>query len=163
MSPNKELPHVLVLPEDDANRQLARGFHLQIDSTRQRQMQILQPANGWSNVMEVFLSDHVPEMDRYPTRAMVLVIDYDEDEKRLDRCRDRVPNHLAERVFILGSFDEPEKLTNELGAYEIIGAGMAKDCREGTDTTWGHNHLRHNAGELERLRAHLYAILFASQ
>jgi hypothetical protein len=28
MSVNKYLPHVLVLPEDDANRQLANGFHV---------------------------------------------------------------------------------------------------------------------------------------
>ena len=28
MSVNKYLPHVLVLPEDDANRQLANGFLL---------------------------------------------------------------------------------------------------------------------------------------
>lgn len=28
MSVNKERPHVLILPEDDANRQLANGFQL---------------------------------------------------------------------------------------------------------------------------------------
>jgi hypothetical protein len=28
MSVNKYLPHVLVLPEDDANRQMANGFFL---------------------------------------------------------------------------------------------------------------------------------------
>jgi len=31
MSVNGHLPHVLVLPEDDANRQLANGFVLDLD------------------------------------------------------------------------------------------------------------------------------------
>jgi len=39
---------------------------------------------------------------------------------------------------------------------------MAKDCREDTDTTWGHPLLRHNTGELDRLREHVRPILFAS-
>ncbi len=45
MSVNKYLPHVFVLPEDDANRQLASGFHLQVPWDRQRQMQVL--SSGW--------------------------------------------------------------------------------------------------------------------
>jgi hypothetical protein len=39
---------------------------------------------------------------------------------------------------------------------------MAKDCREGTDTIWRHDLLRHNAGELDRLAAHVRPILFPS-
>ncbi len=42
MSVNRHLPHVFVLPEDGANRQLAKGFHLEVDWTRQRQMQVLE-------------------------------------------------------------------------------------------------------------------------
>lgn len=39
---NKYLPHVFVLPEDDANVQLANEFHLQVNQLRQ--MQVLEPA-----------------------------------------------------------------------------------------------------------------------
>ncbi len=35
---NKYLPHVFVLPEDDANRQLANEFHVQINGLRQMQL-----------------------------------------------------------------------------------------------------------------------------
>lgn len=42
MSVNKHLPHVFVLPEDDANRQLANGFYL-AESLDVRRMQVLQP------------------------------------------------------------------------------------------------------------------------
>ena len=44
MSVNRHKPHLLVLPEDDANRQLARGFELELST---RQFQVLQPAGGW--------------------------------------------------------------------------------------------------------------------
>jgi hypothetical protein len=37
---------------------------------------------------------------------------------------------------------------------------LAKDCREGTDTTWWHALLQHNASELDRLRACVRPILF---
>ena len=66
MSVNKRVPHVLVLPEDDANRQLANGFQLDplLDP---RRMQILEEAGGWQEVLNRFTEDHVPEMDRYTT------------------------------------------------------------------------------------------------
>jgi hypothetical protein len=38
MSVNKYLPHVLVLPEDDANRQLATGFEIEVKHTRRIQV-----------------------------------------------------------------------------------------------------------------------------
>ena len=63
-------------------------------------------------------------------------------------------------MFILSVLTEPEELKGSLGSYETIGTAMAKDCREGTDTTWGHALLRHNAGELVRLRERVRPILF---
>jgi hypothetical protein len=50
MSVDKYSPHVLVLPEDDANRQLANGFHLNTDWNRSRQMQVLAAAGGRTKV-----------------------------------------------------------------------------------------------------------------
>jgi hypothetical protein len=63
-------------------------------------------------------------------------------------------------VFILGTLTEPEALKRDLGSYETIGLALAQDCRDETDTTWGHDLLRHNAGELERLRETVRPILF---
>jgi len=48
-----------------------------------------------------------------------------------------------------------------LGSYETIGRALAEDCREGTDTTWEHGLLRHNSGEIGRLRERVRPILFA--
>jgi hypothetical protein len=42
---NKYQPHVIVLPEDDANRQIGNGF-LQVPSLQARRIQILPEAGG---------------------------------------------------------------------------------------------------------------------
>jgi len=163
MSVNKNLPHILVLPEDKADSQLANGFHLEIDLTRQRQMQVLPVAGGWIEVLERFKVDHVIEMERYPKRFMVLLIDFDGREDRLDKAKEVVPNDLKERVFVLGVRSEPEGLRKAgLGSPETVGKALAKECREETDATWGHDLLRHNASELDRLRKDVRPILFQS-
>jgi hypothetical protein len=162
MSCNKYVPHVLVLPEDRANSELVNGF-LKDQAIPTRSIDVLEEAGGWNEVVNRFLSDHVREMERTPTRSMVLLIDFDGDANRLSHIKARIPAHLRERVYILGALDEPEDLKGaDLGSYEEIGMAMAEDCREETARTWGHPLLRHNAGELERLREHVRPILFPS-
>jgi hypothetical protein len=160
MSVNRELPHVFVLPEDDANVRLANEFHKQLDINRLRQMQVLPVAGGWNEVVKVFESTHVAEMNRWPNRFMILLIDFDDREDRAGHVKNAIPKHLADRVFVLGVLTEPENLKAELGSYDKIGSDLAADCREGTDTTWGHRLLRHNAGELGGLRERVRPFLF---
>jgi hypothetical protein len=155
----KYRPHVLVLPEDRANRQLANAFRRD-QSVVTRRIQVLPEVGGWKKVLDCFRSDHVSGMENHGERLMVLLIDFDERQDRLDIAKGAIPDHLAERVFILGAWSEPEDLKPVLGPYETIGRAMAKDCREDTNTTWGHDLLRHNAGELDRLREHVRPILF---
>ena len=157
MGVNKHQPHVFVLPEDDANRQVATGFVLDLT----RQIQVLPVAGGWMQVLERFLSDHALDMKRNLNRCMVLLMNFDGQERRLDNAKDQIPEGLKERVFILGAWSEPENLRKAgLGSYEQIGLALARDCREGTDTTWRHELLKHNAGELARLRDQVRPILF---
>jgi hypothetical protein len=162
MRANREKPHVFVLSEDDANLQVANGFHLQVGGNQYRQMQVLPVAGGWRNVLSLFKSDHVAEMYRFPQRFMVLLFDFDNHiEDRLQLAKTEfIPDDLADRVFILGALTEPEDLKPYLGSYETIGAKLAEDCREEADTTWGHSLLQHNASELNRLREHVRTILF---
>jgi hypothetical protein len=157
---NKHRPHVFVLPEDDANRQLAIGFALEVSARFSRQVFVLPVAGGWTQVLERFLSDEVVDMEGSPDRYMVLLIDFDRNEERLSHVYSRIPEHLRDRVFILGVWSEPEELKKALGSCEGIGAAMARDCREETNTTWDHALLRHNAGELARLRPCVRPILF---
>ena len=158
MSVNRHQPHVIVLPEDDANRQLANGFHLEL--TFQWRMQVLPVAGGWRNVLDIFKSEHVAKMNVYSDRLMVLLIDFDGQEDRLHQAKAAIPSNLNERVFILGAWSEPETLRQYLGSFETIGSAMAKDCREETDVTWRHGLLKHNTGELDRLRQRVRPILF---
>ncbi len=156
---NKMVPHVLVLPEDDANRQLANGFQLDL-LLDTRRMQVLEEAGGWLEALNRFKEDHVPEMERNANRFMVLLIDFDKRENRLQDFIAQIPGPLKERVFVLGIWSEPEELRQSLGSYEKIGLAMARDCRDNTDATWAHDLLKHNAGELQRLRQHVRPILF---
>jgi hypothetical protein len=160
VSVNKFRPHVFILPEDDANRELALGFLLQVDRLRQVQVQVLRVAGGWKEVLKRFQSEHVIEMERWPERSMVLLIDFDGKLGRLRTARKAIPGHLADRVFVLGAKSKPEDLRAALGPYETIGQAMADDCRNTTDMTWGHRLLQHNARELERLRERVCAIWF---
>jgi hypothetical protein len=160
MSPNRFKPHVLVLPEDDANRELVVGFLLDYSLSRQT-IDFLEVAGGWIKVLDRFESYEVPGMRKYPERFMVLLFDFDDDVNRLGIAKARIPEDLAERVFILGSLRDPESLRRAgLGNPEEIGLALAKDCRERTEEVWSHTLLRHNAGELARLRDQVRPILF---
>ena len=158
---NRHQPHVYVLPEDDANRQLANGFLLGLDPSVLRRIQVLEEAGGWHEVLDRFVSDHVTGLDRFANRFIILLIDFDGNADRLDIAKNRIPERLAERTFVLGALGEPEDLKRAgLGSYEKIGLAMARDCREEADATWEHDLLRHNATELARLRQHIRPILF---
>jgi hypothetical protein len=149
-----------VLPEDDADSRLANGFLLE-PSLILKRIQVLPMAGGWIEVLNLFESTHIANMDRYTGRFLVLLIDFDNHEDRLSDAQARIPERLRDRVFVLGALRDPEALKRAgLGAYETIGLALARDCHQGTDTTWGHALLRHNAGELGRLRQHVRPILF---
>ncbi len=159
MSINKYQPHVFVLPEDDANRQMANGFLLN-PSLATHRIRVIPEAGGWRKVLDEFETVHIAEMGHNRYRSMVLLIDFDGDENRLRDAKAVIPPDLVDRVFILGAWSKPEALKADLGRYEKIGSDMAKDCRDGTERTWGHRLLQHNAGELDRLRQHVGPILF---
>lgn len=163
MSVNRHRAHVLVLPEDDANRQIANGFLLD-PAIQARAIQVLEVAGGWKMVADSFEKDHIRGMSKNPNRSMVLLIDFDEHlEERTEFIRGKIPVDLADRVYVIGARNEPEDLRAAgLGSYETIGQNLAKDCRDGTDVTWSHDQLKHNGAELGRLRAGVRPFLFQS-
>lgn len=160
MSVNKYRPHVFVLPEDDANRQLANGFLVDI---AHRQVQILPEAGGWAQVLDCFTSDHVGPMQQFSNRFMVLLIDFDRNLDRLDQIKATIPNDLRDRVFILGALNRPEDFRHAgLGSHEEIGSAVARDCRDNSQAVWNHELLRHNIPELHRARDAVRDFLFAA-
>ena len=161
MAANIYRPHLLVIVEDDANRQILNGFKL-ICTTRQ--LEVAPLAGGWENVLEVFAHEHIPLLRRFQFRQVLLVIDFDmEIQHRTSLFRALVPAELRDRVFILGSSERPERLVASLGSSkEDIGEQLARDCEHNTHAIWGREMLRHNAEELERMSATVRPILFDS-
>jgi hypothetical protein len=160
MSINRYQPHLLVLPEDDANRQIANGFLLDLN-VNNRAIQLLTVARGWGNVVEKFTSDYASTMREYPQTRIALLIDFDEDENRLRDIKNQIPEDLKERVFILGVLSEPEQLRKDVGKnFEKIGEALAKDCSDNTNELWGHDLLKHNRIELDRMILSVKPFLF---
>lgn len=123
MTPNKYKPHIFVLPEDDATRQIASGFLLNL-TLNDHVIKVLPPVGGWSKVVEEFANVHADEMQRYPERRIVLLIDFDSKTERLSFVKDKIPEELSDRVFVLGVWSEPEVLkTNLKKNLEDIGRG----------------------------------------
>jgi len=160
MSANKYKPHVLILPEDDANRQIINGF-LTDPAISRRAVQPLENAGGWTQVIANFLHNHVAIMQNNLNRYMILVFDSDNAEDRIAKVRAGIPADVKDRVFILTTLSKPEDLKRAgLGTFEEIGMRLATDCRNSTRTTWDHSLLKHNADELDRMGSTIRLILF---
>lgn len=162
MSSNKYKPHLLVLPEDGANEQIATGF-THHPALKQRNISILRPFGGWKKTVDAFVkTSHFYEMSKYTQRRALLVIDFDDQaESRLDYIQKQIPPNLKDRTFVLGSFSDPEHLKTAMGKhFEAIGQALAQDCAEDDYTTWEHDLLKQNKTELNRMIASVKPFLF---
>ena len=161
MSVNKSKPHLYVIPEDDADRQIANGFalHWGVDT---RQYQVIPPPGGWPQVLSLFKQEYIPALRRNALTHLVLLIDFDgRGDDRYRRFAEEIPADLAERVYVLGPRDEPEDLKRELGlSLEQIGTALADDCAGSSIGNWGHDHLVHNEPERVRLADNVRPFLF---
>ena len=160
MSVNKYKPHVYVIPEDEADRQIADGFilHSRVVS---RQVQVVAPAGGWSRVLDTFKEEYVPLLNNKYTHV-VLLIDFDGNpDERRNRVVAEVPEELRSRVFVIGPRDQPEALKQALNqSCEAIGTSLANDCADNNAATWAHEHLQHNEDERVRLTNAVRPFLF---
>lgn len=161
MSVNLYKPHVLVLPEDDANRQLVNGF-LQDPTLNLRAIQVLPIAGGWAKVRDVFAHAQLALLRKYPERHLVLLIDFDEHvADRAQIFQAVIPADVRQRVYLLGTHDEPEPLRKACGvSLEKIGEQLAGACANGEPGLWSHAMLAHNGAELERLTQNVKPFLF---
>ena len=163
MAVNKHKPHVVLVPEDDKDRQIANGFRDYFAVATNR-FDIRNVAGGWSKVLDYFTSTMIFYLDRHADARVILFIDFDKQfESRLKLFTEAIPDECKGRVYVIGSFDTPEELSNatQLSA-EAIGKKLAEECDSGSTELWQHDHLNHNASELERLRIDVKPILFNS-
>jgi len=161
MSVNHYKPHLLVLPEDDANRQLANGF-LQEAALNLRCVQVLPIAGGWSKVRDAFQTAHIAGLKKYPQRHLVLLIDFDDQVvERTALFQAIFPEDVRQRVYLLGTRSEPEPLRKACGcSLERIGEQLAQSCAQHEAGLWRHTLLQHNQAELDRLLTSVSPFLF---
>ena len=107
---NKYAPHVFVIPEDDADRQLADGFvfHHEVMNNR---IKVMPPAGGWPNVLKTFQDEYIRWLMNYHHGRVVMLIDFDGNvDQRRTLFEQAIPDELKERVFVVGTKDKPEIL-----------------------------------------------------
>lgn len=164
MSANKYLPHLLVIPEDDANRDIVTGFRNH-SSVNFRQIQIENVAGGWKKAAETFVEEFSKSMinDKSGNRHVLIMIDFDDQENRFEYVRNMIPEDLRNRVYIMGCQDEPERVRTATGlTKEKLGEALAEACSNGTDGMWENEILMHNLPELQRMRATICPHLLGS-
>lgn len=155
---NKYRDHLLIVPEDDANRELANGFLLGLPHGINAQVQ--RSAGGWPSARDE-LNNLVASMRNTPRRRVLVLVDFDEDGTRRSEVLRDLPEDLRDRVFLLGVWSNPERLQNALGhrSREVIGRELAAECLNSQHSLWTHTLLRHNADELLRLRTQVLPFL----
>ena len=115
MSPNRHQDHVIIIPEDDADRQIANGFCSSYQlGTRGRRVQVVNETGGWHNAEATLHKTYVPHLREFNNSRVVLVIDFDSDATRGAEVLERVPEELRDRVFVIGSLTDPQDLARSL-------------------------------------------------
>ncbi|MTJ49312.1 hypothetical protein [Dolichospermum sp. UHCC 0259] len=61
MSPNEYRPHLIVLGEDDAHRQIVNGFCLDLN-VNPDVIQLLENARGWGHIMDEFKDVYIQKL-----------------------------------------------------------------------------------------------------
>ena len=106
---NRYRPHVWLIPEDDADRQLAVGF-LNHEAVADRVVGVRAPAGGWHEVLDVFEKRVSSAASQVSRPHVVMLIDFDGDESRRAHFEARIADDVRPRVFVIGSKDDPETL-----------------------------------------------------
>ena len=165
---NKYLDHLLVLVEDDANRQPINGLN-QHPSLRPRRLQVLPPAGGWMVVLDSLKDPVNPQgLANFGKRHLLLLIDLDGQFAARHglymQYKQAMAPGIADRIYLLGCLHEPELLKAALKhgkSFEQIGRELSNDCAPlPAQNLWQHAHLQHNASELGRLVAQVKPFLF---
>lgn len=161
MSINLYKPHVLVVPEDDANRQLANGF-LKDPALNLRVIQVLPVAGGWAKVRDDFVAVQQTLLRKYSERHLVLLVDFDDQvADRRQLFADAFPDDIQERIYLLGTQYEPESLRKSSGVpLEGIGEQLGNACAHEESGLWAHPMLQNNQSELDRLIQNVKPFLF---
>lgn len=158
--------HLLIIPEDDAYRDIANGFigHLAVAA---RKIHVEKPADGWLKLLKSFTQDYEKGLRQYPKRRVLMLLDLDGSPDRAQKITNDIPEDLRERVFLICCKDEAESIKKELGHghFESIGERMAQSCHDNVhdspESPWACPQLQQSRGELIRLAEAVRPFLFS--
>lgn len=152
MSANKYTQHLIVIPEDQAIREIVNGFSTCLDAN-ERQFYVYDLARGWERGKETLLELSKGYMREYPNSYAVLIVDFDGNAHRGSEIKNQVPEEVRDRVFVVGVLNEPENLRNSTGMrFEQLGRQIAGGCKDSSIDFWERQELlAHNVDEIRRL------------
>lgn len=158
---NKFKEQLIVIPEDDANRDLANGFVRAMSPQKHRNIWIESSAGGWLKAVEACKELDLASRTKW---VVVLLIDFDgKFPARLAEIKADIDSQLHSRVFVLGSADEAETI-NSGRKLETTGRELGEACASAASTSpgsrWMMKDLAHNAPELTRLCTAVGSLLF---
>lgn len=161
MGVNKYSEYVVILPEDDANRQIINGF-LNVIGVNLNAIDVRAVAGGWKKALSLRIKPLIKELENNKNMSLLVVIDFDlQFEKRLKIFKEKLGNNLIDRAFLLGAISEPEKLKKEFNLpYEKIGRALAKSCLTNNFSIWENDLLKHNLPEIKRITSQIRSTLF---
>lgn len=117
---------------------------------------------GWRKVEQRMGTKYGKYLRKFKTARLLILIDLDEDLDRRQTVLSWVDEDISDRVFLLSCLDEPEDLRRAVKLHlDEIGERMMSGCPTQRHEIWNHDHLRHNAEELDRFLASCAPILFA--
>jgi chromosomal replication initiation ATPase DnaA len=110
---------------------------------------------------EKLRNDYFPVLERNHLSQVLILIDCDHEPERIVNALDGVPQHLKDRVFMLGALGEPETLKAAMKTtFEGLGVQIANECFEEEPNVWKHPELAHNRDEVARLKKSLFEAVF---
>ena len=166
MGANIYQPHLLILSEDDAYRDLANGF-VGHSAIAIKKIQVDQPAGGWLKLLNAFTQNHVRDMETYTHRHVLMLLDLDGNSNRYrDDILPKIPANIYNRFFVLSCKDEAENLKSDMGRgkWEQMGEQLAESCHNDAygrlNSPWLLPQLDHNRIELARLGSTVRPFIF---
>lgn len=125
--PNKYRWHIVVIPEDDATRQLGNGL-INTFPDIAKFIKVLPVTRGWKRAVECVESLN---LKNFSQRRVLLIIDFDKNKDRLEAIKAKEDfSEFKDKIFIIGCFNEAEDLKRLVGRtnLEQVGQILGSDC-----------------------------------
>ncbi len=151
MSVNLFKPHLVILPEDEKNRDIALAVQRHLPRAFANQIKIENPLRGWLKTLDAIDLVYQPNKDE---QYIVAVIDFDDNlEERHQMIAKRFEENGYNKghVFVIGAKSEAENVWQMPILQDKTLRLENEDYLKFTDRFWTSDQLVHNRATLEAL------------